>query len=1042
LIPPDALPFQGNPNGMFFGCTYMALPFTDPTTGDPPTGDQSWTCFLNTANFKGPIAYFIPETWSKTGKLFNYDFIYGRGLDARPANMGGGAMEINTVPCFESQDQEGITYSKIPQLQFPVDDQGRTLLVQDVTYYSKEALYHSFKEWRDGGEVCSGLIDQKGGWKSTLTTRTTRYDQDGKLIIGVENVFDTKVDENNIWGLEWFDGTQDAFGKFPQYFKHVGDSLVPIAEAEVPGETNLLNKEFKLAKAGEPFTSPGKGAWANPGPKTGPFEVELTDGSIVTYYWYRFVDQPSFQQYDFSAAKKEKLQSLVEKIHREWPIDRDYMAPPSQGELAAFDPALLVTPPKGLEFGYVPIVTNQRKAEPKANWTFDEKSDSIEGYHRKVDGVKGKALVLDGYTTRIERPAHQVPELEQAFTIEAWVAVGAYPWNWAPIVAQENTVSLNSNLDELTWPEDITPQSPKEGFFFGISPQGNLGLHIGNGKWQICRSEDKVPLREWTQVAASYDKSKGIILYINGKKVSNLEVENGFIQALSEELRIGMPRQKIEASNPVRAFATLPSWYSFDGILDEIQIHKEILSSESISKSYASLKPDSDPDLPPRVMPSGPKGKGKFGASYAHLKYFPEWDAQWRLESDPDIVIQFDDSPVRVVFWRGTRYGPAWVMENDMWMGDQSIENFNGKDGCIEHMLDPRCRFSHVRIIENSPARAVVHWRYLPTSANGNHSQVNPISGWEDWVDEYYTFYPDGTGMRKVVLHTDGVSLWPEEVIAFCQPGQRPEDVVELEAMTLANIRGDQHTYSWANNSPKFRNKGRWELGGYIHFGDELGEKPNIMMVNMKSEYKPFQIFELECNFTCFAHEHRKEVSHFPWWNHWPAAMIPSDGRYCQAADRPSHFSLAWGTPVPHKAENNTYVWTWMYGATKEDIGSLTPLARSWVHPPEIKIKSGAQEGIFDSTQRCYLISNSGEEEIDKLVFTMMADKDSPIVNPAFVIKNWGDHPAHLTVNGKKISEGKSFRSGQIRRINQFDLVVWLEAEANSNMEITLQRGK
>ncbi len=100
LIPPDALPFQGNPNGQFLGYTWMALPFTDPTTIDPPTGDQSWTCFLSAANFKGPIAYYIPETWSKIGKLFHYPFIYGRGLDARPGIMGGGAMEINTVPAI------------------------------------------------------------------------------------------------------------------------------------------------------------------------------------------------------------------------------------------------------------------------------------------------------------------------------------------------------------------------------------------------------------------------------------------------------------------------------------------------------------------------------------------------------------------------------------------------------------------------------------------------------------------------------------------------------------------------------------------------------------------------------------------------------------------------------------------------------------------------------------------------------------------------------------------------------------------------------
>jgi hypothetical protein len=97
LIPPDGLPFQGNPNGEFLGYTWMALPFTDPTTGDPPTGDQSWTCFLNAANFKGPIAYYIPETWSIMGKLFNYPYIYGSGLDARSAAMqGGGALAITT----------------------------------------------------------------------------------------------------------------------------------------------------------------------------------------------------------------------------------------------------------------------------------------------------------------------------------------------------------------------------------------------------------------------------------------------------------------------------------------------------------------------------------------------------------------------------------------------------------------------------------------------------------------------------------------------------------------------------------------------------------------------------------------------------------------------------------------------------------------------------------------------------------------------------------------------------------------------------------
>jgi hypothetical protein len=359
LIPPDGLPFRGKPYGQFLGYTWMALPLTDATMGDPPTGDQSWTCFLSAANFKGPIAYYIPETWSKIGKLFKYPFIYGRGLDARPGNMGGGAMEINTVPCFDSTDAQGVVYSKIPKLQFPVDGQGRSLLVQDVTYYSKAALSDAFYAWRNGGSACSGRFDEKGTWKSKLTTRTTQYDQAGKKIAGVERVFDTRVFEGNVWGLEWFSSAVSRKGVFPQYFKQVGEEHVAIVAADVPAETQLLTQQFKRAERGGPYTSPTTGAWSRPGPKRGPFTVKLTDGSSVTYSWYRFVDQPSFQQYDWSAEKKTALQTLVEKIHANWRIDQNYMAPPSRGTLVALDPALLVTPPKGLEVGYVPIVTHQ-----------------------------------------------------------------------------------------------------------------------------------------------------------------------------------------------------------------------------------------------------------------------------------------------------------------------------------------------------------------------------------------------------------------------------------------------------------------------------------------------------------------------------------------------------------------------------------------------------------------------------------------------------------------------------------------------------------
>jgi hypothetical protein len=57
-----------------------------------------------------------------------------------------------------------------------------------------------------------------------------------------------------------------------------------------------------------------------------------------------------------------ELQSLIELLHRNWPIDQNYMPAPSVGDLVSVDPNLIVTPPLGLEIGYVPIVTKQEPA--------------------------------------------------------------------------------------------------------------------------------------------------------------------------------------------------------------------------------------------------------------------------------------------------------------------------------------------------------------------------------------------------------------------------------------------------------------------------------------------------------------------------------------------------------------------------------------------------------------------------------------------------------------------------------------------------------
>ncbi len=55
------------------------------------------------------------------------------------------------------------------------------------------------------------------------------------------------------------------------------------------------------------------------------------------------------------------MQALVVAMQKQWNATA-MMSPPSSGALASFDSGLLVTPPPGLQYGYVPIVTSQRLA--------------------------------------------------------------------------------------------------------------------------------------------------------------------------------------------------------------------------------------------------------------------------------------------------------------------------------------------------------------------------------------------------------------------------------------------------------------------------------------------------------------------------------------------------------------------------------------------------------------------------------------------------------------------------------------------------------
>ena len=81
--------------------------------------------------------------------------------------------------------------------------------------------------------------------------------------------------------------------------------------------------------------------------------------------WFKFVEQPGFAEHEWQGDEKNELQSLVEKIHSTYQIEKganvSFLPDPSavESKLVAFEGNLIVTPPNGLEIGYVPVVLRQ-----------------------------------------------------------------------------------------------------------------------------------------------------------------------------------------------------------------------------------------------------------------------------------------------------------------------------------------------------------------------------------------------------------------------------------------------------------------------------------------------------------------------------------------------------------------------------------------------------------------------------------------------------------------------------------------------------------
>ena len=382
LWPPDGLNLKQGTSGELFGYGYLPLPLTQPkktTAGKAvPTGNHCWTLFLNTGNFKGPVTFFLPYFWSRPTVARTE--LGGMFLDSRPSEPNKAVqMETQHVPAYTAGDGKGNTYARVAPTRFPAKADGDAPLIHRITAYNKAALWDGVEAWFKGGKEASGVIDAKAsavhtfksGGGATWRIYPPKTERDRRAPVAW-NSFATPVAlDDATYGYKWAKDTVSKDGSLvtlPEYYRLAKDKKgkerwVVVNARDVPAETGLAKVSFPQRRTARPtpYVTPDEpgGCWKKPGPAAGPFEAKLGDGSVATYYWYRFADQPALLNADLTAAEREALQKRVEMLHKKWTKDREYLPPPTVGKLADLDPAVLVTPPKGLEIGYVPIVTRQ-----------------------------------------------------------------------------------------------------------------------------------------------------------------------------------------------------------------------------------------------------------------------------------------------------------------------------------------------------------------------------------------------------------------------------------------------------------------------------------------------------------------------------------------------------------------------------------------------------------------------------------------------------------------------------------------------------------
>lgn len=421
-----------------------------------------------------------------------------------------------------------------------------------------------------------------------------------------------------------------------------------------------------------------------------------------------------------------------------------------------------------------------------------------------------------------------------------------------------------------------------------------------------------------------------------------------------------------------------------------------------------------------------------FGARETDLTYYgpvwTNWDQSisyaeaWAGYTNKDIVIDFPGQPYRYVFWKGASYAPIWLFARNFitleWL--EAWPRQEGAVDCIEPLQDKACKYSKVRVLSSTPARARVEWTYAETDFN-----LKVIH--DEHAEEIYTVYPDGIGARKVTGFFEK-GRWHEccEFIVGSVAGTTPAAHYPPQALRLLDGGTNRFDLFWP--TPQESDLPAWSE--YIGIA-RCRNEPDIFLA-CEGKDTGLHVFSnnpdwLSEMFFCMPH--------------WPIQRgLPTTNERSieECYNRPTHASLMNFYARPYEVYKDRTIWALLLGVAPEEEEELRALVRGWLYPPVMTAESGGTSlrVRYDNYQRGYVVDMNGTASCR---LTLEASTDTPQVRPALVLSNAPEaDTCTILRDGAPLKEGMDYTHGFESDTQSF--VIWLnqEFDALTMLEVSL----